>query len=392
MRALRAAAIGLLAAASLAAEDGKSTFHRRDLVFQSYIDDSDLSPDGTVFAVALEERAGEEAHRSRVELWDFSAGKLVQKSFSATWRGLPQIYVHFSGDGKYVLFYDGDGTLHVLDRNLNEIRHLDIGLASDDIKKLNELAATANLGRIEPLPVRPVFVEEMAVAPSGSLVAVRVALREFSQMVRVFDFGSGTVVRTWGQAAIHSGSGKRMAWNAAGQRLALAFDTELQRENHSGDILIYETKSTAISQFLRSGLGGVASLAFAGEDLVVAPAKSAGHGLSVLRAVSLAGHHQRSFSVPDTGLRDPFAVTADGNTLVALASRIIQDPNDPSVLRPLDTRFAVWDLSEKAPKAITPDLWPVKVPRVAISVNGKRLLVARHYDSRRVILLELNER
>jgi hypothetical protein len=379
----------LLAAASFATDDGRSTFLRRDLVFQNYIDDTDLSPDGTMFAVVLEERAGEEAHRSRVELWNFSAGKRAEKSFSATWRGLPQVRLHFSGDGKNLLFYDGDGTLYVLDRNLNEIRHLDIGLASDDLRKLNELAATANPGRIEPLPVRPVFIEEMAVAPSGSLVAVRLLVREFSQMVRVLDFSTGTLVRTWGQVGIHSGFGKRMAWDAAGQRLALAFDTEIQRENHSGDILIYETKSAAISQFLRSGFGGVASLAFAGENLVVAPAKTAGTGLSALHTISPDGHQQQSFSVPDTGLRDPFTVTADGKTLVALTSRLIKDPNDSSVHRPLDTRFVVWDLSEKLPKAITPDLWPVKVPRVAISADARRLLVARHYDSRRIVLLEL---
>jgi hypothetical protein len=379
----------LVAAVSFAADDGRSTFLRRDLVFQNYINDSDLSPDGTTFAVALEERAGEEAHRSHVELWDFSAGKLAQKSFSGAWRGLPQVRLHFSGDGRNLLFYDGDGALHVLDRSLNEARQIDIGLASDDIRKLNELAATANPGRIEPLPVRPVFVEEMAVAPTGSLVAVRLLVREFSQMVRVFDLRSGTLVRTWAQAAIHSGTGSLMAWDATGQRLALGFNTEILREKQPGDILVYETKSVAISQFLRSGFGGVASLGFAGESLVVAPAKTAGGALPSLHTIGLAAHEAQTFSVPDTGLRHPFAVTADGKTLVALASRFANDPSDHAVLRPLDTRFAVWDLSEKVPKAITPDLWPVKVPGIAISADGRRLLVARHYDSRRIVLLEL---
>jgi WD40 repeat protein len=387
--AKRVGVVVLLAGLCAAADDAKSLFHRRDLVFQNYIDDATLSPDGARFAVALEVKAGNDEHRSRLELWDFSAGKLADKTYPPSWRGLPQVRLHFSGDGKSLLFYDGNGTLHVLDDRLSEVRQFDIGLANEDVQKLNEAAAHALPGRIEPLPVRPPVVMEMAVAPKGSLVAVRFVTHELSQMIHIFDFVSGQQVRSWGQPTLQSGSGPRTTWDPAGEYLALGFGSEVVHEGQRGDVLVYDVPSGTVVHHLVSGFKGVVSVAFAGNDqLVVAPAHFVREAVHELRMVNFAGELQKTFTVPQSGLSNPFTVSSDGRRLVALASRVVFE-GDPPVARPLDTRLVLWDIGDSQPKAITPDLWPVKFPRLAISSDGRRILAGRHYDTRRLVLLEL---
>jgi WD40 repeat protein len=375
-----------------AADDAGYSFHGRDLVFQNYVDDSDISPDGSRLAVALEARTVAGEHRSVVELWDFSGGKLAERKLSATWRGFPQVRLHFSGDGKQVLFYDGAGSLHVLDDHLNEVRQFEIGLGGDDLQRLNEAAQKNRPGRIEPLPVRAAVVEEMAAAPVGPRFAVRILLREFSQMIRIFDFSSGQLLRSWGQAGFHSGAGSHMAWDPSGRLLALGFDSTVVEEGQRGDIAIYDAEKGAVVRFVQTGFDGVASLAFAGRDsLVVAPVKFKRHALPALHIFSVSGAHRQSMTVPDTGLRGPVAAAAGSKMVSGVAVQVAQDPDDPRVWRAADSRIVLWEVGSAAPKAISPDLWPVKMPNVSLSADGRRLLAVRHYDSRRAVLLELHE-
>jgi dipeptidyl aminopeptidase/acylaminoacyl peptidase len=375
-----------------ASDDAGYSFHRRDLVFQNYVDDSDIAPDGSRFAVALEARTGAGEHRSVLELWDFSGGRLAERTLSVTWRGLPQVCLHFSGDGKQLLFYDGAGSLHLLDDHLNEVRQFDIGLGSDDLQRLNEAAQKNHPGRIEPLPVRAAVVEEMAVAPVGPRVAVRILLREFSQMIRIFDLGSGQLVRSWGQAGFHSGAGLQMSWDPSGRLLALGFDSTITEEGQSGDIAIYDAEKGTVGRFVQTGFDGVASLAFAGRDsVVVAPVKFKQRALPALHIFTLAGAHRQSMTLPDTGLRGPVAAAAGPRMVSGLAVQVEQDADDPRVWRAADSRIVLWEVGSATPKAVSSDLWPVKLPNVALSADGRRLLAVRHYDSRRAVLLELRE-
>jgi hypothetical protein len=208
-------------------------------------------------------------------------------------------------------------------------------------------------------------------------------------MIHIFDFVSGRQVRSWGQPTHQSGSGPRMTWDLAGEHLALGFGSEILHEGQRGDVLVYDVPTGTVVHVLGSGFKGVVSVAFAGNDqLVVAPARFVRDALHELRMVNFVGELQEAFTLPQSGLSNPFVVSSDGKRLVALAPRVVFD-GDPPVPRPLDTRLVLWDIGDGQPRAITPDLWPVKFPRLALSRDGRRILAGRHYDSRRLVLLEL---
>jgi WD40 repeat protein len=372
----------------------------RSIYLGGAVEDADIAPDGEHTAAAVRKCGIPGVSRTctlDVEVWSSADATHVANRLLFSNVSDVNVAIRFSADGHTLVISDGQEKLRLWRMpDLTETSSIDLGLTNEDMRELQKEDRQERAQLFEEHPRMSQSaprVLQIEASPCSPLVAAVIRIGA-AEMIRIFDFTSGKLLRSWSflDAVSYKGT-PQLSWSQDGKRLAIALPST-RGLKHPGrtdpaNLLIYDVMSGKLSAKFEAG----GRVIFAGDYLIASTCRTPGTFFKPTLRIfdSKTGETIRTIGAEGTGVRDPIAISADGKVVLGFVGRVRTEmiwSDLTTVDVPFDARIRLWEMPAGNLIFASEDL-PLIPRRASFRLNAAGNWVIAFDQSTKLLLLQL---
>lgn len=371
--------------------EGQTPFHVYKLDTQWDTNGADISPDSRF--VAVEASKGSKEGQSielvnEIQVWDFRNGKpvaskvLSREKFNDPHdiRSEPQ-FVRYADAGTKIVVCQLDHLLLLDSKTLDQLQSVDLGKAA--------------WPRFPPDTGLVSYVGDVEIDQRGNRAAVLLEWGAEGGELRIYDLGSGNLMRKWSFPNYGFGG---ISMDPKGARVAISLlpfsPGERPLPSKERNVFVYDVNSGEITSESNTGYLA-AEVRFVENDTLATVSAETGLGGHKKDGIRLwdvkTGRLLREILSPSTGVRYHLEVSEDGKTALGYVAKEVNHWwwFDPASVITEYERFRLWDLATGGVIATSPDLPNVTGSDLALSPKGDVVLVYRVATGDTLVFYEL---